>query len=310
MKLTSNNTINTLPENEQVALLQILLFMAKIEDGTAYLAAVNHARTLLQANHPHIQQLLRRGPSLIRFIVDLRSHDSFSELEIKPKELSEFNLYPWGLLEPVLRGCLLELTFLSTDLDLSNDICDSNIEELQSPETQTLIAKNLRNTIKTHSLVDSPICEEVFDLLVHVSEKAFTKLDMGGCDLGSNAKDYHYDDKMGSYYAEVISEVTSQVNSLMSSPDDMKTFGSYGVRVASILVRKITILLGGSYFGDARLRPSLPGPLPLLCPSMFSSIQRSWLKLAPTLSTVRISSCCLYRPRTDSVSDRECLRSG
>ncbi|KAF6748748.1 hypothetical protein DFP72DRAFT_1073850 [Ephemerocybe angulata] len=265
MHLSSNTAIETLPENEKDALDQILGFVADIEEDDTYLHAVQHAIKTHDVGHQNIQLLLRRGPSLIRYIGKLRKYSSFDPLVINPTSLSKFNLYAWGAMEPVLKGCLNELFYLSSTHQLPAEI----------PEGVTLDPGQTRIVIKSiKDALDSPPSpsEPVLDCLVTASEAAFSAFDFAGYTLGSKSETYC--EHIADYHVHLLRSVVHLIKeSQLKEPEIWK---EDDIKAAECLPRKLRVMQGVDYVAKAGWAVKLPGVLPVLCPQLVAKLVEMW----------------------------------
>lgn len=273
MKLANNNQIRTLPENETDALAQLLGHLVNAPDEISRLQTIRDAKVLLQNNHLSIGQLLRRGMPLITFIVNLRRHQSFSSLPLNPKELATFHLFVWELVEPILNGGMHELVFLSSDVPLPSIAYRSDDLDLTTQEKRKPFLECLRTFVRKRTAEAPPVSESVFDCVVNASEELFVELKMESFDLGSSPDSYA--DEMDAYADRLESRIMWKINDMKTDP--RKDWTPYDERVSAQLSVKLKLIIDSELLRRAGLTPVLPGPLPILCPSLFIFLTRTWL---------------------------------
>lgn len=287
MKLASNNVVHTLPENESEALVALLRYMVDAPDSETRMRTVEDARRLLvNDQHRHLRVLLRRGLPLVSLIVALRSHTAFSTFPVNPKELAHFNLFAWGILEPVLNGLHSELTFLSTKLTLPSSVVGLSEPDMADSETTATIRRHLRRVLRGWSSETHPVSEPVYNCVVEAAEKAWNELEMDKFDVGS--KSGRYLRAMRTYIQTIGVKVESEIRDWKEEHPD--GWGELDEEVATLLPLKLKVLVGSKFLADAHLMPRLPGPLPLLCPSMLMYFISHWTEFPNMLYTVRTAA--------------------
>lgn len=278
-QLTANLDLATLKDSDAQQLTSVLFQLGRATTIDERKAVLKNAEIMNQGpKKSPLKTLAKRGHSLIQFLVSALPYRAFSSnITLDVGELVEFNIYCWGLLEPVLEGSLSELLYLSSDAPLPVGLDEDNL--LDYPMDDILDHLRTQGARRDDWKVSTPVA----NCIIEAAQKAYHAAQLEGYHLGSPVTSYQtewdaYVRMLPALFRTALRDSQKNEDHLWVRPFDKGVAASVSLKLRLILERQV--------WREALLMPSLAGPVPIFCSAVWTHFVSTWLPLKDVLYMV------------------------